>query len=217
MHVKRVSVGQGKKPRWAFSEKGRGKDSIPLITLVRDRLKLADNAKEAGRILNDGKILVDLRLVKEKNRGVGLMDIVSIPAAKKAYRMLPSRKGVYPREIDSKKEKTKLCKVIGKKKIKGDKIQLALHDGGTVITDKKCDVNDTLVIELPERKIKKVIPLKKGAQVLVYQGRHSGETGSLEEMLEGTTTRKSLSTVNGLQTLTEYIFVIGDKKPEVAV
>ena len=92
-----------------------------------------------------------------------------------------------------------------------------MHDGSTILYDKKAKVNDTILLTLPERKVQKVLPFKKGSSVIIYHGRHSGEQGKLEDTLDGTQTRKSLSTVEGLQTMTDYIFVVGEDKPEAAL
>ena len=51
--------------------------SIPLLLIVRDMLKLADNSKEAKRILNEGKILIDGRIRKDHKFPVGIFDILS--------------------------------------------------------------------------------------------------------------------------------------------
>ena len=54
-------------------------DSIPLTLVIRDVLKLADNSREAKRIINSGNVLVDGRVVKDYKFPVGFMDIIEIP------------------------------------------------------------------------------------------------------------------------------------------
>ncbi|HHQ44807.1 MAG TPA: hypothetical protein ENN13_01560 [Candidatus Altiarchaeales archaeon] len=217
MHTKNISVGGGKTKKWAATAKASTRENITLLDVIRGRLELADNTSEVKKILQKGLVQVDGKTVKEANLGVGLMSVVSIPKIKKHYRILTSDKGLTVREIPSKEAELKLCRVNGKKTISGGKTQLSLHDGSTILYDKECAVNDTLVLQLPQREVSKRIPLKAGAQVLVYWGRHSGTIGEISEVIAGTQSRKSLSKVGGSQTLTDYVFVVGDKKPEITI
>ena len=68
-------------------------DSIPLTLVIRDVLKLADNSREAKRIINSGNVLVDGRVVKDYKFPVGFMDIIEIPKTGESYRVLLDRKG----------------------------------------------------------------------------------------------------------------------------
>ena len=40
-------------------------DSLPLLVIIRDILGLADNSREAKRIINTGNVLIDGRAVKD--------------------------------------------------------------------------------------------------------------------------------------------------------
>ena len=64
-----------------------------LLIVVRDILKVADNAREAKIIINNGDILVDGRARKDYKFPVGFMDVISLPKSKKVYRVLPDHKG----------------------------------------------------------------------------------------------------------------------------
>ena len=68
-------------------------DSIPLTLVIRDVLKLADNAREAKRIINSGNILVNGIVVKDYKFPVGFMDIIEIPKTGEVYRVLLDKKG----------------------------------------------------------------------------------------------------------------------------
>ena len=68
-------------------------ESLPLLLIIRDVLKYADNAREAKKIIKMGKVLVDGRVRKEEKLPVGLMDVVSLPEADENYRVLFDRKG----------------------------------------------------------------------------------------------------------------------------
>jgi small subunit ribosomal protein S4e len=66
-----------------------------LLTVVRDLLKLADNAREAKRILYEGKVLVDGRVQKDYKLPIGIFDVLSIPLLNQNYRMLKDARGMF--------------------------------------------------------------------------------------------------------------------------
>jgi len=221
MHQKRIASGAGKQPRFitvpnpgAHPKEG----SIPLITLVRDVLGHADTARETRRIMRDGHIIVNGKARREPKYAVGLMDIVEIPLLKKSFRILPSKKGLYPREIDDKEAGTRLCKIVDKSTMPKGKIQLNLHDGTNILLDKnEYKRKDTLVIDIKTGKVKDSIEFKEGNTAMVVHGRHSGEAGKIGEILPGTMKRDSLTKVGELQTLTRYLFVIGKDKASISI
>ncbi|MBD3388285.1 MAG: 30S ribosomal protein S4e [Candidatus Altiarchaeales archaeon] len=218
MHTKRIAAGADKERKWTTTPRGphKRRDSIPLVKMLVD-LGLADKRKEARKIIIDGKVLVDGKKRKEPSFGVGLMDVVSIPELKKHYRIIAVKKGLSYKEIPEKEANVKLCRVTGKKLVSDGKTQVNLHDGGSLITDKDVKVKDTLVVELPDRKMKEVIAYAVGDQVIVVHGRHRGETGSIKDVLDATGSRKSLTAVNDFQTLTDYVFVVGKDKAMVEI
>jgi small subunit ribosomal protein S4e len=214
-------MGYGKTQKWVVTPKPgshKKKETIPLLLILRDMLGLADNAREAKKILKDGHILVDGIPRRSYNFSVGLMDVISIPKIKKQYLFLPSKKGLYLKETTDDEAKVKFRRIIGKTTLKGKKTQIILHDGKTLLADKsKYGVGDTLVQELSSGKITKVLEFKKGNTALVAYGVHSGEVGKIVEVIPGTSTRKSLTKVGELQTLSDYLFVIGESKPIISL
>ncbi|MFH1054718.1 MAG: S4 domain-containing protein [Candidatus Altiarchaeota archaeon] len=216
MHTKAIAVGGEKGRKWTATPRGPHKktESIPLIDVLK-MLDLADKSEEAEKIISGGMIEVDGKPVKDSKYGVGLMDVLSIPKTKENFIVTTAKKGFTLKVVGS--SKTKLCRVIGKRTLTGGKTQLNLHDGTNLISDKKVKVNDTIVLELPGRKLKEVIPYEAGNHVLVVSGRHRCEKGVVKEVLPGTAARKSLTAIGDFKTLTEYVFVIGKDKPMVEV
>jgi len=183
MHTKRIAAGYGKKPKWVVTSRGsyRKEEGIPLLMIVRDVLKYADNAREARRIINDGLILVDKKPRKDPRYGVGLMGVVEIPKTKEYFRVLPSKKRYVIKKINKKESNVKPCKIIDKRLVKKGLIQLNLHDGSNILVDdNKYEPGDTVILELPERKIKDWIKFDKGNVAMIVRGRHSGDTGKIE-------------------------------------
>ncbi|MBM3308832.1 MAG: 30S ribosomal protein S4e [Candidatus Altiarchaeales archaeon] len=221
MHTKRISIGKGKKPRWfAIIRAGSQKkeNSLTMLYILRDVLKYADNSREASRILNNGLVSVNKKVIKEPNYTAGLMDVVEILKVGKYYRILPSGKGPKLREITEQEAKIKPCRIVNKQSVKNGKIQLNLHDGTTLLIEKNTfKTKDTLILEIPSRKIKEVLEYKKGNVALICQGRHSGETGVISQITEGTESGKSKTKVGDIETMTDYVFVIGKEKPLIAI
>jgi small subunit ribosomal protein S4e len=221
MHTKRIAVGYGKENKWVTTPNPGAhtrKESIPLILVVRDILGYADTSREAKKIIHDGLVSVDKKVRRDHKYGVGLMDVIEIPAISKHYRMIPGKKGLEMKEIDEKDSGIKPCRIIGKTKIKGGKIQLIFHDGGALLVDKdEYKTNDTIVIKLPERKMSEAIRFEKGNLALIYKGRHRGMSGKIKDVILATATRKSVTTLDDMQTLTEYSFIIGSDKPVIKI
>jgi small subunit ribosomal protein S4e len=221
MHTKRIAIGYGKENKWVSTPNPGAhtrKESTPLILVVRDILGYADTSREAKKIIHDGLVSVDKKVRRDHKYGVGLMDVIEIPLISKHYRMVPGKKGLEMKEIDEKDSNIKPCRVIGKTVVKGGKIQLVLHDGGALLVDKnEYKTNDTVVIKLPERKMSEAIRFEKGNLALIYKGRHKGMSGKIKDIIPATATRKSVTTLEDMQTLTEYSFIIGSDKPVIKI
>ncbi|NOX71612.1 MAG: 30S ribosomal protein S4e [Candidatus Micrarchaeota archaeon] len=161
------------------------KSSIPLHLIVRDVLKLTLNITETRKIIKAGEVLVDKKKRKDPKYPVGFMDVMEIPSIKKTCRIMLSKKGLELHEIKPEEASKKLCKIRGKKVIKGGKIQLSLHDGRTLIADKKeYNVGDSVLISLPDHKIAKHFKFEKNAKSLIIAGKNRGMAGKIKNIKE---------------------------------
>jgi ribosomal protein S4E len=61
-----------------------------------------------------------------------------------------------------------------------DKINLS--DGRNFISDLKCKTNDSVLINLKEKKIEKCLALKEKAKAMVFTGKHAGKRGQIEKI-----------------------------------
>jgi small subunit ribosomal protein S4e len=224
MHTKRVAVGYGKEHKWVVTPRPGPhpkRESIPLLLVLRDILRYADTIREARFIINKGSILVDKKVRKDPKFGVGLMDLIEIPKMKKYFRVMPSKKGLILKEIDKKESNIKLCKIMNKTIVKQGNIQLNFHDGSNILLKKeegdKWKTRETVVLELPERKIKEKVEFSKGNLALIVEGRHAGETGKIAEIVEGTQTRKTLIKIDDIETLADYVLMVGKNKPLISM
>jgi len=195
--------------------------SIPLQIVVRDILKLADTAKEAITIIRRGEILVDGKPRKDYGYPVGLFDSISIPMAKKYYRVVPSSDGLTLIEISAKEAGKKICKIKNKTSVKG-KIQLNLSDGKNILVkDKKYKTGDSLLLEVPSLKIVDHISLTSGNMGIVSKGKNSGKFGKIKEIISGTIKEEPqiVCEIDGRKQkiLKDMFFVLGKDKPIIEV
>lgn len=198
----------------------RSKYKIPLLVILRDVLGIVRNKKEAKKALNEGKILLDGKRVKDTALTVGFMDVISIPSSDKYYRLLVDHKGPKLTEIPEEEANIKICRVEDKKILKGGKIQLNLHDSKNLLVSDDHSTRDSLVLKLPEKNIDKVIEFKEGNLALISSGKHAGELAKIKEIhnKEGSKPRKvTLENESEFETVMPYVFVVGENKPEVTL
>lgn len=187
--------------------------SVPLRTVVRDILGSADTGKEADRIIVAGSISVDKKPRTDRKFGVGLMDIVEVPSAGKAYRIGMKKGGLVFEEV--RETDRKLCKILGKRSVRKGKEQLNLHDGKNIFVEKQSPyrVGDSVLLSLPELKILSHFPLARGSEVLVVAGRNKGVRGivsSLRERKQMTEKATAILEAEGqkIETLRSYLMVL---------
>ncbi len=187
---------------------------LSLTMVLRDVLKVASTVGEVKKLLNNNEVLVDGKRRKSYRYIAGLFDVVSY--GEKAYRVSLDKKGkLCLVELSGDESKLKPCKVIGKTMLKGGKIQLNLHDGKNVLTDKKVFVGDTVVLQLPSLEIKSVLSPQKGSKIFLFKGKHSGELGSLKEIKDGRVVYEGDG--QEVATAKDYLFVVGEGKQEIKV
>jgi small subunit ribosomal protein S4e len=227
MHQKRLSAPKTyrvpkKVAKWIVktSPGPHNKEAIPLLVVVRDFLKLADTGREARRVISAGEILVDGIVRKDYKFPVGLFDVVSIPKLEKSYRILFDEKGRYvPKEIHD--DNLKLYKITGKTLVRGGKVQLNLFDGTNILATNEFKTKDSILLEIPEKKIADHLRFEIGALVMITGGTHAGEIGRLKEYKVVRSSAPNLVTVEGeerdVTTIEDYIFVVGKKDSEKPV
>jgi len=189
------------------------KNSISINVILRNLLNYAKTTRDVKMMLANNNILVDKKQVKDYRFSVGVMDIIDMPKINKYFRVLLNKKGNLSLiEIKEDETKIKLCKIVEKSVIKKGKVQLNLNDGRNIIINKNdYKTGDTLVIQLPEQKIKEHLKLEKGAFVYLSGGKHKGESGITEEIKDSKIKVKSKSG-ESFQTLKKFAFVVGKEK-----
>jgi small subunit ribosomal protein S4e len=190
---------------------------IPLLVVVRDLLKIANNAKEAKRIINEGNVFVDGKARTDYKYIVGLFDILSIPATNEYYRVLLDKQNRFKLYKDD-AGALKLCRVNNKTVVKKGAVQLNLHDGSNIIASNDYRTFDTVMLK--EGRIVKHISYKPGNLAMIVGGEHSGEIGKIKQIrkVRGSGTNMVvLSNEREFETIEDYVFVIGETAPEIKV
>ncbi|MCD6227599.1 30S ribosomal protein S4e [Candidatus Micrarchaeota archaeon] len=192
-------------------------DSIPLAVLIRDILGYAQTLKEVKKILANGHVMVDGKIVKDYRYPVGIMDIVSFPSQGTYFRMIINDKGkLVPMEIKKDESKQKIVQIKHKFVQPKGKLTVTLHDGKNIIIKENYLVGDSVVITVPELDVVKHIPIKEGSLCYVVKGKHAGSIGKVVEIKDlGMGQRQAkLETDDGMTfyTVKKYLFPVDDVK-----
>ncbi|VVB70117.1 30S ribosomal protein S4e [uncultured archaeon] len=225
-HQKRVTVPVSwpiarKNKKWvAKSSPGphSANESMPLVMVIRDLLKLVDNAREAKRVLYEGKILVDGKSQKDYKLPIGIFDVISIPLLNQQYRMLKDEKGMFYLSLLESGKVRKLARIEDKTILKGKKQQLNLSDGSNKLIDGDYKVGDSLVLSIPEKNIEERIEFKVGNLAMVVGGKHSGQTGKIKEIITVKSSQPNRVIISGdkeFETIEEYVYMIGKDQPVI--
>jgi|WetSurMetagenome_2_1015567.scaffolds.fasta_scaffold26129_3 small subunit ribosomal protein S4e len=193
-------------------------ESMPMVVVLRDVLKLADTAKEARRILTNHDVLVDGRVVTDYAFPIGLMDVVSIPKLNQHYRMMLDRNGKFRLvKVPEGKQGWKLCRIEGKTTVPGGKTQLNLHDGRNLLVAKDTyKAGDVLKLEVPSQKILDTFKIAKGSTAVIIGGSNVGDLAVIEEyIVKRTPGPNMVKFKDGKLTVKDNVFVVGTKGPEV--
>lgn len=155
-------------------------NSVSVVMAVRDMLNLAQTAKEVRKMIHQKLLKVNGRVVKEYNQSIQLFNILE---ADKSYELslLPTKKFTL---VQTKAKDQRLCKVVNRRLVKGNAIQLNLHDGTNLISKEKIGVGDSVYLDF-NNKVKKVVSVEKGKEVLIISGKYAGMNGKVESVNEG--------------------------------
>lgn len=191
---------------------------VPLVVVLRDMLGVVENKKQATHILHNKECLVDGKPVHDVKRPVGFMDVLSLTKSGKHYRILINKKNrLQAIEIDKKEASKKVVRIVNKTTLKGGVSQLNTLDSRCVRVDdaSKYAVGDSLVLNLPDQSIADSLPLKKGVVVLLIDGSHIGEIGTVESIEDSVVTVKTEELT--FRTKKEYAVVIGKTKSIISM
>jgi small subunit ribosomal protein S4e len=193
-------------------------DQSLSINLILKLLGYAKTAKEAKHIINQRKVIVNNKPVKDIKFPAGLLDVVSL--ADKHYRIVYDKIGKLTfKEIKKAEASIFVYKIESKTKLKENKSQLNFHNGFNLLVDKDdYKTNDVLILE--DKKVKDKIVFEKNSLVYITRGKHMGEVAKIDNFhdkppLSG----KVIVLLNDKKIMLpkSYTFVIGKTKPLISV
>lgn len=155
------------------------RECLPLIILLRNRLKYALTRREVKMILMQRLVKVDGKVRTDEGYPAGFMDVISIDKTNETFRLLYDTKGRFAvQRITPAEAKYKLLKV--KKLYTGTKgiPYIMTHDGRTIrYPDPIVKVNDTVKYDLETGKISEILKFEVGNLVMITGGANLGRVG----------------------------------------
>ena len=228
-HMKRINAPR----RWDVLRKkykfitrpNPGRDfslSVSLNTVLKELLNKVKTTKEAKYLIKKQGVLVNAVRRYDEKFPVGFLDVVSFPSLKEHYRLIVNKKSkLFLLKISEEEAKVKLSKVMNKKQLSKEAVQINCSDGRNFILKKEdsnlkqIKTNDSLLYTIPEQKIKQVIKLEKGALVFLYKGRHAGNLVVVDDFDRDNIVFKIGEVV--FETKKAYAFVVGKDKPVITL
>ena len=190
------------------------RESISIGVIFTHLLKYTKNTREVKKLLNEGVVSVNGKVVKEKKFPVGIFDVIELKDGE-CYRLYYNQRGKFViKEINRKEKDIFIYKVSNKTMIKGGKLQLNLKQGNNFLTkNKEINTGDSVIMQGKE--IKNILKLGKGSFIYLTGGKHIGHSGTVESIDE----RKIVFSKDKekLETLKKYAFVVGEKNPLITL
>jgi len=194
------------------------RECLPLIVLLRNRLKYALSKREVTMILAQRLVKVDGKVRTDPNFPAGFQDVVSIEKTNDLFRLVYDTKGRFALvPLDAEEAKFKLCKVVRHGTgVKGVPY-LVTHDGRTIrYPDPLIAVDDTIKLEISSSKVQEIVKFEVGVTVMVTGGRNLGRVGSIvsKERHEGSFDIVHIKDALGrpFATRSVNVFVLGKQK-----
>jgi len=158
------------------------RECLPVILLLRNRLKYALTRREVLSIVMQRHIKVDGKLRTDPNYPAGFMDVIQIDKTGETYRLLYDTKGRFVvHTIPAEEAKYKLCKIKGVKVGPKGIPYMTTHDARTFrYPDPQLAPGDTVKVDLTTGKVEDLVKFDLGNLVMVTGGANQGRVGVVE-------------------------------------
>jgi len=157
------------------------RECMPLVVLLRNRLKYALTYRECKMIVMQRLIKVDAKVRTDMFFPAGFMDVVQIEKTKENFRLLYDTKGRFvPHKITKEEAAYKLCRI--KKVASGPNgtPYAYTHDGRTIkYPDPAVKTNDTIRLNLETGTIDGFAKFEAGNIAMVNSGNNVGRVGKI--------------------------------------
>ncbi|CAA6672106.1 unnamed protein product [Spirodela intermedia] len=159
----------------------KARECLPLILILRNKLKYALTYRDVVAILMQRQVLVDGKVRTDKTYPAGFMDVVSIPKTNENFRLLYDTKGRFRlHRVKDEEAKVTLQSPFCPVWDKGIPY-LNTYDGRTIrYPDPLIKANDTIKLDLEDNKIVDFIKFDVGNVVMVTGGRNTGRVGLIK-------------------------------------
>ncbi|HUI38179.1 MAG TPA: 30S ribosomal protein S4e [Thermoplasmata archaeon] len=200
----------------------RQDQAIPLLLILREIRGVARSAREAQIIARSGHVKVDGKVVRDLDRGLGLMDTLTLAMpTPEHFRILKDRRGklvLVP--IAAAEASVKIGRVRFKHAVRGGQVEVTLHDGRNLLVEASSPykVGDSLKIELPGQKVVGHLALAPGHLAYVSGGSHVGEVARVDHVeVRNSSQPNRVHFKEGFATIKEYVYVIGEQTPQISL
>lgn len=155
------------------------RECMPLIILLRNRLKYALTYKEVKYILMQRLVKVDGKPRTDIKFPAGFMDVISMEKSDEYFRLLYDVRGRFAiHRISVEESKYKLARVKKLEMGAGGIPYVVTHDGRTVrYPDPLIKANDAVKIDLDTGKISDHIKFETGNLAMISGGKNTGRVG----------------------------------------
>jgi len=155
------------------------RESLPLVILLRNRLKYALTAREVKYIVRGRMVKIDGKVRTDTTFPAGFMDIVSLEKTNENFRLLYDSKGRFCiQRVTPNEAKYKLCKVVKKYTAAGGVPYVATSDSRVFrYPDPLINVNDSIKVDIESKKILDIVPFEVGNLAMVVGGSNIGRVG----------------------------------------
>lgn len=157
------------------------RECLPLILVLRNRLKYALTGKEVNSILMQRLVKVDGKVRTDTTYPSGFMDVIDIDKTDEHFRLVYDTKGRFVvHRITRDEAAYKLCKVKRMQFGKGGIPYIATHDGRTIrYPDPDIKAEDTVRLDLETGKVQDHIKFDIGNLAMVTGGHNCGRVGTI--------------------------------------
>ena len=161
------------------------RECLPLVLILRNRLRYALNGQEVKKVLMQRLVKVDGRVRTDPTYPAGFMDVVSIPKTDEHFRLLLDAKGRFVvHRISAEEASYKLCKVRRVDTAARGVPTLTTHDGRTLrYPDPAVRVGDTVLLQLgtsaggQSQEVGRHVAFHVGALAALTGGHNAGRVG----------------------------------------
>uniref|UniRef100_A0A7S0BT65 40S ribosomal protein S4 n=1 Tax=Rhodosorus marinus TaxID=101924 RepID=A0A7S0BT65_9RHOD len=191
------------------------RECLPLVIILRNRLKYALNGAEANQIVKQRLIKVDGKVRTDVTFPSGFMDVIHIERTNETFRLLYDVKGRFKlHRITTEEAKYKLCKVNRAQLGPNSVPYIATHDGRYIrYPDPLIKVDDTVMIDINTGKVIDFAKYDLGNLAMVTGGHNIGRVGTIvtREKHPGSTEIVRIRDANGHDFATRKgnVFIIG--------